>query len=258
MNRIIQHFKNKPEDNLNIYFTAGYPRLEDTTSILAALNAGQVDLVEIGMPYSDPMADGPVIQESSTIALQNGMKLDLLLEQVATARAQTEMPFILMGYYNQVMQYGEERFFKKAKEAGADGFILPDLPYEIYAKEHMALFEKLDLGISFLVSPQTSEKRIRDIDQLTRGFIYLVSSFAITGGATSFAAYQQSYFDRINAMQLQHPTMIGFGISDKKGVEKAFQNANGAIIGSAFIRALKGKGSIQEKVDSFIQKVRPS
>lgn len=256
MNRIQQLFNNKSSEILNIYFTAGYPQLNNTASIILNLEKEGVDLIEIGMPYSDPLADGPTIQDSGTAALKNGMNLPLLFEQITEVRQHTQVPLILMGYFNQVMQYGEEKFIKKCVDAGVDGVILPDLPtfeYEIYYKK---MFEAADLNISFLITPQTSEARIRKVDELTRGFIYMVSNASITGTKTGISNKQIEYFERIEKMNLKTPRLIGFGISDYKTFSTACKYANGAIIGSAFIRALTKSENLADTTHSFVKKIK--
>ena len=201
MNRIVELFQKKDQDILNIYFTAGYPQLQDTTTIIRALEEAGVDLIEIGMPYSDPLADGPTIQESGTQAIKNGMTLDLLFQQIEEVRQHSEIPLVMMGYFNQVMQYGEEKFFKRVAEVGVDGLILPDLPIFEYETFYKDMLEANDLTISFLITPQTSEERIRKIDALTRGFIYMVSNSSITGAKTGISEAQLAYFNRVNDMQ---------------------------------------------------------
>jgi tryptophan synthase alpha chain len=256
MNRIQQLFNNKSSEILNIYFTAGYPQLNNTASIILNLEKEGVDLIEIGMPYSDPLADGPTIQDSGTAALKNGMNLPLLFEQITEVRQHTQVPLILMGYFNQVMQYGQEKFIKKCVDAGVDGVILPDLPtfeYEIYNKK---MFEEADLNISFLITPQTSEARIRKVDELTRGFIYMVSNASITGTKTGISNKQIKYFERIEKMNLKTPRLIGFGISDNKTFSTACKYANGAIIGSAFIRALNKSENLADTIHSFVKKIK--
>ena len=256
VNRIKQLFEQKKEGILNIYFTAGYPKLESTVSILRHLNDQEVDIVEVGMPYSDPMADGPTIQNSGQVALKNGMKLELLFNQIKEARKTVDLPIIMMGYFNQVMQYGEEHFFEKAKESGVDGLILPDLPLHIYEKEYLEMFESLDLCISFLISPQTDEARVRKIDQLSKGFIYMVSSASVTGAKSGIQSSQIEYFQKINDMQLNTPRLIGFGISDKQSFDTACAYANGAIIGSAYIKAITQNENIKTSTEDFISKIR--
>lgn len=256
MNRIEQLFKNKGKNILNIYFTGGYPNLNDTETIILELEKAGADLIEIGMPYSDPLADGPTIQESGTAALKNGMTLDLLFQQVAVVRKQSNIPLIMMGYFNQMMQYGDMAFLEKCAEYGIDGLILPDMPLYVYEEKYKATFEKLNIGISFLITPQTSNERIKKIDELSKGFIYMVSSSAITGAKKGISQTQLDYFNRINGLQLQNPRLIGFGISDHETFSTACQYANGAIIGSAFIRALKASNNITQTIHNFIEMVK--
>lgn len=259
MNRLDQLFAEKARDMLNIYFTAGYPNLEDTAPLIHALAQAGADLIEIGMPYSDPLADGTTIQQSSTRALQNGMTLQKLFAQIKEARKKTEIPLILMGYFNQVMQFGEERFLAACAEAGVDGLILPDLPLGVFERSFKGLLEKYNLTISFLITPQTEEDRIRKIASLTTGFIYVVSSYAITGGTSGISAEQIAYFKRIENMNLPRPRLIGFGITDRETFETACQYAQGAIIGSAFIRALEGLPSNRTvaRAKSFVKTILP-
>ena len=257
MHRLEKTFKNKKKDLLNVYFTAGYPALEDTVNIIRSLSENGVDVIEVGMPYSDPMADGPTIQQSGMKALENGMSVAVLFSQIKKVRDQVETPLVLMGYFNQVMQFGEEAFLKRCQVVGVDGLILPDLPLSVYEKEYQDLFLKYDLAPIFLITPQTSEERIRKIDQLSRGFIYVVSSAAITGNSKEISPKQLAYFDRIEKMNLRLPRMIGFGISDHQSFSTACQFANGAIIGSAFIRALQnGKENIDETIKTFVKGIR--
>lgn len=247
MNRLTQLFRSGTPDLLNVYFTAGYPRLDSTVPIITSLAAAGANLIEIGMPYSDPMADGETIQRSSMRALKNGMTLDLLFEQITEARRQTEIPLVMMGYYNQVMQYGPERFVSAAAKAGVDGLILPDLPLHEYRQDFRQLAEAADLQVSFLITPQTSEARVREIGAVSTGFIYVVSSSSITGKSSGITDAQQAYFARINALDLPQPKLIGFGISDAASFRTACAYADGAIIGSAFIRALAGREDDVEK-----------
>ena len=254
-NRITALFERKDKNILSIYFTAGYPELNDTQTIITELEKSGADLIEIGMPFSDPVADGPVIQHSSEIALQNGMSINLLFEQLKEIRRSISIPLILMGYLNPVMQYGIENFCQKCKETGIDGTIIPDLPLEIYEAEYKEIFEENSLSNIFLVTPQTSDERIRKIDTLSTGFIYMVSSSSTTGVKGAVNEEQLAYFEKIRTMNLRSKLLIGFGISDKASFEKASGYANGAIIGSAFVKALTGEGKIEVKVKTFIQKL---
>lgn len=256
MNRLASLFQNKKKDILNIYFTAGHPNLNDTSTIIQELAEARTDLIEVGMPYSDPLADGLTIQQSSSIALKNGMHLDLLFSQLKDARKHTQIPLILMGYFNQVLQYGVDNFISQCKDIGVDGLIFPDLPLFEYERDFKQLFEENNIAISFLITPLTEEYRIKKVDELTTGFIYMVSTNATTGGQSSGNDAQISYFNRINGMNLKNPKLIGFGISDYASFSNACQYANGAIIGSAFIRALEGDGDLKEIIRGFVEKVR--
>ncbi|MEM9918997.1 MAG: tryptophan synthase subunit alpha [Bacteroidota bacterium] len=258
MNRLKTLFDSKSQEILNIYFTAGYPKLDDTVPIILALDKAGADLIEIGMPYSDPLADGPTIQESGQAALENGMTLHHLFDQIKEARQQTEIPLIMMGYFNQVMQFGEEAFFRKCREVGVDGLILPDLPIYVYEENFQELFEEIGLDITFLITPQTSEERIRQIDDLSKSFIYMVSNASITGAKKGISDKQLAYFNRINEMQLVHPRLIGFGISNHETFKTACSYAGGAIIGSAFIKALAGTNDIEQTVTDFIGRIKNS
>ena len=255
MTRLQQLFERKKEYILNIYFTAGYPELEDTKAIFLALEKAGVDIIEVGMPYSDPLADGLTIQQSGQVALENGMTLSKLFDQLKSIRENSDLPMVLMGYFNQVMQYGEEAFLKKCSEIGVDALILPDLPLEIYASDYKILFEKYQLDIVFLITPQTSEERIRKIDALSTGFIYMVSSSSITGAKAGISQNQIDYFKRIEGMDLKNPRLIGFGISNYETFTTACQYANGAIIGSAFIKALSDGGNIQTTCSDFVKNI---
>jgi tryptophan synthase alpha chain len=253
-NKLIRLFEQKNERLLNIYFTAGYPQLNSTGQIIEELAANGVDLIEIGMPYSDPLADGPVIQQSGTKALQNGMNLKLLFEQLQAVNV--DCPLILMGYFNQILQFGVERFCQSCVEAGVSGLIVPDLPVDIYQAQYQKVFQEYGLSFTFLITPQTSEQRIRKIDTLSNGFIYMVSDASITGGTKGIQQSQLDYFNRIAAMKLENPRLIGFGISTAEAFEQACEYANGAIIGSAFIRALEQDKPIPAIVEEFVQNIR--
>ena len=239
---------------LSIYFTAGYPGLDDTVKIIEALEANGVDMIEIGLPFSDPLADGPTIQESSTAALHNGMTTETLFEQLKDIRKTVSIPLILMGYFNPVLQYGVEDFCQKCQEIGIDGLILPDLPVEVYHEEYQRIFDKHGLINAFLITPQTSDERIRFIDSVSKGFIYMVSSASVTGSNTGFGDTQTAYFERIAAMNLQNPQIVGFGIKDAKTFSQATKTAKGAIIGSAFIKHLTENGS--DSTADFVRAIR--
>lgn len=255
MNRIEKLFKNKPERVLNVYFTAGYPKLSDTTAVIKALELSGADLIEIGIPFSDPIADGPTIQQSNDVALANGMTLKLLLSQLKGIREQVDIPIILMGYINPIVQYGVEKFCAECEEIGIDGLILPDLPMFEYLEVHKPVFEKHGLLNIFLITPQTSEERIRQIDENCSGFIYMVSSASTTGAKTGISEEQEAYFKRVNEMGLKNPRLIGFGISNKETFDKACENANGAIIGSAFINVLKEAKDLEKEINEYVKSV---
>ena len=255
-NRIHQAFESKKK-LLNIYFTAGYPSLHDTVPLLEALAKAGADLLEIGMPFSDPLADGPVIQQSSTAALKNGMSLPVLFEQLKDIRRTVpDTPLLLMGYLNPVMQFGVENFCRQAAAVGVDGLILPDLPLDDYLAQYQEVFRRYNLRPVFLISPQTAPDRIRRIDELTDSFLYLVSGPGITGGAnTQAVGVQEAYFERIEAMQLRNPRLIGFGIADKASFQNACQHAEGAIIGSALIRALADVDDAPAAATAFVSSI---
>ncbi|GHA58330.1 tryptophan synthase subunit alpha [Pontibacter akesuensis] len=255
-NRIRNLFEQKPKGLLSVYFTAGYPNLNDTEAIILELEKNGVDMIEVGMPFSDPLADGPTIQQSSTVALQNGMTISKLFEQLQDIRQKTQIPLVLMGYLNPVMQYGVEPFCQKASEVGIDGVILPDLPLREYVEEYKELFAKYNLSKVFLITPQTPEERIREIDSHTNGFIYMVSTASTTGKTIGLAEQSQAYFQRVAGMKLQNPGVIGFGIHDRETFASACNHGSGAIIGSAFVKALTQEGSLQENISSFIQSIR--
>ena len=253
MNSIDRLFAEKRNSILSVYFTAGFPKLNDTVSVISDLQNSGVDMIEIGMPFSDPLADGPVIQESSRIALQNGMNMKLLFEQLSLLPAATKkLPLVLMGYLNPVMQFGIENFCREANKAGIAGVILPDLPIEVYLSEYKTFFDKYNLKNIFLITPQTSEERIKFIDENSDGFIYMVSAASTTGMKSGIDVDKEKYFARIKKMNLKNPLIIGFGISDKKSFDKACEYANGAIIGTAFINCLKENNS---SVKEFVQEI---
>ena len=255
-NRILQLFKTKKERILSIYFTAGFPTLNDTLEIAVSLENAGADMIEVGIPYSDPIADGPTIQDSNTVALNNGMSIKVLMEQLTALRARVEIPVILMGYVNPVMQYGVERFCKDCHDRGIDGIILPDLPMQAYLDEYKLVFDQYGLSNVFLITPQTSEERIRLIDKNSNGFIYMVSSASTTGAKSGIEKDQEAYFDRIQAMDLINPTLIGFGISNQDTFDRACLSASGAIIGSAFINVLKASGSLKEDITQFVKSIK--
>jgi tryptophan synthase alpha chain len=245
MNRIEKLFKNRNQKILSVYFTAGYPQLDDTLSIICELDKAGVDMIEIGMPFSDPVADGQVIQQSSEKALLNGMTIKLLFKQIARVREITDIPLILMGYINPVFKFGMEKFLLKCQKTGIDGTIIPDLPVEEYLP-YRTLFEKYGIRNIFLISPQTPVERINYLDSVSKGFLYMVSTAATTGAIGNFDDSQLHYFNSVNILKLKSPRMIGFGISNKPTFIQASNYANGAIIGSAFIRALDGAGFIRQ------------
>jgi len=235
MNRINQKLQ---EDNklLSIYFTAGYPNLNDTVTIIQNLEKSGIDMIEIGLPFSDPLADGPTIQASSTQALKNGMTTDVLFNQLKAIRNSVKIPLIIMGYFNPMLQYGVEAFCKKCQEVGIDGLIIPDLPVDVYHEDYQTIFEKYGLINVFLITPQTSEERIRYIDSISNGFIYMVSSASVTGSQSGFGDEQTNYFKRIAEMNLNNPQIVGFGINNNETFTQATKFAKGAIIGSAFVK----------------------
>lgn len=253
MNRITNLFQTKKDSILSVYFTAGYPNLDDTTRILKELEAKGIDLVEVGIPFSDPMADGPVIQAAATQALRNGMSLHTLFEQLKDIRQEVRIPIILMGYLNPIMQYGFQSFCERCVEVGVDGVIIPDLPYADYMADYKAIADRYDLKVIMLITPETSEERIRLIDAHTSGFIYMVSSAATTGAQSSFDDQKQAYFRRINAMNLKNPRLVGFGISNKATYEAAAANSSGAIIGSKFVQLLKSEATPAEAIDKLLE-----
>ncbi len=253
MNRINQKLAENKK-MLSIYFTAGFPALEDTVPIIKELEKSGVDMVEIGLPFSDPLADGPVIQQSSMLAIKNGMTTAKLFEQLKEIRPAVKIPLIIMGYFNPVLQFGVEAFCKKCSEVGIDGLIIPDLPVNVFHEKYQAVFKKYNLINIFLITPQTTEERIRYIDSISEGFIYMVSSASTTGAKKSFGDQEESYFKRIASMKLISDQIIGFGISNKESFEQATKYAKGAIIGSAYVKFLSEQS--WEETDNFIRRFR--
>jgi len=253
MNRI-QTKLQEDQKLLSIYFTAGYPQLNDTVKTIKLLEEAGVGMIEIGLPFSDPLADGPTIQASSTQALKNGMTTQFLFEQLKDIRKTVSIPLIIMGYFNPVLQYGVDAFCAKCEEIGIDGLILPDLPLSEYKEHYQLIFEKHNLLNTFLITPQTSEPRIREIDAVSNGFIYMVSSASTTGAKSTFGNDQTDYFNRIASMELQNPQIVGFGISNKETFKTATKTTRGAIIGSAFIKMLSAEGL--RGIGNFIKSIR--
>ena len=252
MNRI----KSKLQEDkklLSIYFTAGYPKLDDTVKIIQDLEKNGVDMIEIGLPFSDPLADGPTIQESSTQALKNGMSTEVLFKQLKDIRETVNIPLIIMGYFNPMLQYGVDAFCKKCEDIGIDGLIIPDLPVDVYHEEYQATFEKYGLTNVFLITPQTSDERIRFIDSVSNGFIYMVSSASTTGAKSGFGDEQTQYFERINSLNLKNPQIVGFGISNNDTFMAATKYAKGAIIGSAFVKHVTNEGI--NTIDKFVKSI---
>ena len=251
MNKINQLFsENKNRKLLSLYFCAGAPTLDGTADVILALQRGGIDMIEVGIPFSDPMADGPVIQDAATKALRNGMTLRTLFTQLAAVKEQVNIPLVLMGYLNPIMQYGIEAFCRSCADSGVSGVIIPDLPFDDYLQLVKPVADRYDLRVVMLITPETSEERIRFIDEHTDGFIYMVSSAAVTGTQQSFDEQKQAYFRRINQMQLRNPRMIGFGISNRQTLESAQQNAAGAIIGSKFVTLLdEAHGNAEEALN---------
>ena len=254
MNNRIKSKLEEDKKLLSIYFTAGYPALEDTVPIIQNLEKNGVDMIEIGLPFSDPLADGPTIQESSTAALKNGMTTEKLFEQLKDIRKTVSIPLIVMGYFNPMLQYGVEAFCKKCHEIGIDGIIMPDLPLDVYQDAYEKTFQKYGLLNVFLITPQTGGTRIRQIDAASDGFIYMVSSASVTGSKIGFGDAQTAYFERIAAMDLKNPQIVGFGIKDAATFQQATKTAKGAIIGSAFIKHLTENGVTT--ISEFVASIR--
>lgn len=255
-NRIKKLLTENKKGILSMYYTAGFPGLADTCSIAEALASAGADIIEIGIPYSDPVADGPTIQASNTAALKNGMRLSTLIEQVKEIRGKVDIPVILMGYINPVLQYGMERFARDASDAGVDGVIVPDMPMDEYVENYKELFDSVNLSNTFLISPTTSEERIRKIDAVTDGFIYVVSASSITGAKGKFEKQQLDYFDRIKKMKLKNPYLIGFGISNHETFATASEYGAGAIVGSAFVDLLKNSKDLKTDITAFVRSLK--
>ncbi|MFC0606025.1 tryptophan synthase subunit alpha [Winogradskyella pulchriflava] len=252
MNRINQKLK-EDKKILSIYFTAGYPAINDTATIIKNLEKNGVDMIEIGLPFSDPLADGPTIQASSTAALKNGMTTEKLFEQLKDIRQTVSIPLIIMGYFNPMLQYGIENFCKICQEVGIDGLIIPDLPVDVYNEQYKAIFEAYGLINVFLITPQTSDERIRYIDSVSNGFIYMVSSASTTGAKVGFGNEQTEYFERIANMNLKNPQIVGFGISNNETFTQATKYAKGAIIGSAFVKHVTNEGI--DSIGTFVNTI---
>jgi tryptophan synthase alpha chain len=257
MSRIGGLFADKKQNILNVYFTAGFPALENTLPVMKSLQDAGADMIELGMPYSDPLADGPVIQSSSAVALANGMTIRKLFEQLKNFRKEIQLPVLLMGYMNPILQYGFENFCREAAEAGVDGLILPDLPMFEFEKEYGSIIHKYKLDFVFLVTPETPENRIRLLDQHSSGFLYAVSSSSTTGNVASLGD-QETYFKKLRSLKLKNPVLIGFGIKDRQGFSKACSYASGAIVGSAFIKILENASEqeIPGRVKNFINSLK--
>jgi tryptophan synthase alpha chain len=253
MSRINDLFSKKTGKIINVYCTAGYPESDSTIIVMQALQANGVDLIELGMPYSDPLADGPVIQASSSRALHNGMTISKLFEQLKDFRKQIKTPVVLMGYLNPLLQYGFEKFCAKAAEVGIDGLIIPDIPIYEYESEYRNIVDKYGLDFIFLVTPETSEERIKKLDELSSGFLYAVSSSSITGSDKNFSEVEK-YLKRLKTMNLKNPVLVGFGIKDKTTFETACKYANGAIIGSAYVKAIED-GEVEEGTKRFLETI---
>ncbi len=256
MNRLTDILDQKKENLLAVYFTAGFPEIDSTKEIISALCKAGTDIIEVGIPFSDPMADGVVIQHSGTVALRNGMTLRLLLEQVKEARKENpSTPFVAMGYLNPIMQMGIEDFFRVAKESGIDGVIIPDLPFAFYMSDFRQLSVKYDIPVIMLITPETSEERIHLIDEHCDGFIYMVSAASTTGARDRFSPAQLDYFSHIDRLSLRHPRLIGFGISNKETYSAACSHSNGAIIGSQFIKLLESEETPEAAVKALFERI---
>ncbi len=256
MNKLQKVLRKRSKKLLNIYLTAGYPNIDNTLDILYALNEQEVDLVELGIPFSDPLADGLTIQQSSEMALKNGMSVERLFAILKMADSDRLPPLIAMGYLNQMIQFGEEQFIKDAKDSHIDGLIIPDLPMDIYQRDYQDLFRKYDMGISFLITPETSNKRIQSALELSNNFLYVVSSSATTGGKGGFSLSTMDYLKAVQRIETEIPKLVGFGIHDKTTFEAAVKYCDGAIVGSAFIRMLQKSNDYHKDIATFVEKIR--
>lgn len=256
MNRIHHLFESKSENILSVYFTAGYPNLNDTENIIVELENSGVDLIEIGIPFSDPVADGPVIQSSSQTALENGMTLNLILTQLKDIRTKVKLPLILMGYVNPILQYGVEKFCTEASQIGIDAVIIPDLPFDLYEKKYKKLFESNNLLNINLITPRTSPKRLKKIDKASKGFMYMVSSSSTTGTKQVENLVLSDFASKIAILKLKTPRLIGFGISNKTTFENTCKFSSGAIIGTAFINAISSSQDLSKSIYNFIKSIR--
>ncbi len=256
MNKINQLFENKKKNILSIFFTAGFPTLQSTREIIQSLEKNGADLIEVGIPYSDPLADGPVIQATSSAALANGMNLNILFNQIEEIKPSVKIPLILMGYLNPILQYGIEKFCIRAKECGISGVIIPDLPIDEYNSLYKFDFEECNLKFIFLITPNTSKERIEMIDKLSEGFIYAVSSSSTTGKELGFSHEQKTYLNRLHSMKLRNPILVGFGIHNKETLQSAWEHANGAIIGSAYLKKLSENNDIDKATKEFFEKIK--
>ncbi len=256
MNRIDKLFQSGKKDILSVYFTAGYPNLDDTVKIIKSLSDHGVDMIEIGVPFSDPMADGPVIQASGQKAINNGITQKLIFKQLENIRQITDIPLIMMSYINTAMQFGFEQYCHNCAEVGVDGLIIPDLPSEIHLSEYKQFVDDNGLDFIQLITPETSDERIRSIDDMSKGFIYMVSSASTTGAQQSFNEAKQQYFSHIESMNLKNPTLVGFGVSNQATFRAAADHSRGCIIGSAFIKLLGSCKSIDEAVETLLSNVK--
>jgi len=253
-NKITELFRKKSDKILSIYFSAGYPDLHSTKDIIRHLEASNVDLIEVGIPFSDPLADGPTIQASGSIAIENGMNLKLLFEQLSEIKNSNTTPLVMMGYWNTVLQFGVENFLQACQNVQVAGAILPDLPVGVYEREYLDLFEKYNIPLIFLISPNTSEERIRKIDDLSHGFIYAVSSSSTTGSKKGIEDAEE-YLNRLQSYSLKNPLITGFNIKSKKDIDFACRYTQGVVIGSAFIKALQKENSLEKNIKNFISDI---